>query len=128
MHVRNTNAARELEKHYTTIVHIICTRHEQFFLKIADRLCEVRLISASVVDQAQKMKVPVMQVKAIMGDVHTMVERGVLPVKILRNLIYVLTLPEFHDAFKCVVQALQQQSMTILINISVINSVLITIK
>lgn len=106
----NNKPALEFEKHYTSIVHII--RDNNFFSEIANRLCEAGLVLASVVVQARMMKVPVMQAKAIMGAVHTMVKRCVLPVKILQNLIYVLNSPDFDNAFKSVVEALEKQSKT----------------
>lgn len=107
MHLNN-KPARLFEEHYSAIVHIVCKRN--IIREFADRLREARLISTSIIDQAEMMEVPMMQAKTIMGSVRTMVKRGVLPRKILCNFAYILNLPQFNHAFDEIVQNLQKQS------------------
>ena len=99
------SSLREFDKFYSEIVDIICDN--DIVLPFAHKLSDVGLLASAMRDEVEKMTSKIIQAKAVVGELRTLVMRGVIPIKLLLRFIGVMSTSSFRKYFKLIISKMR---------------------
>ncbi len=116
---RNKKAFHLFDNQYDTIVTIL-SQNEALQTPFASKLVEVGLIGTAERDQAMKIEELIVRLKAIIGAVSTMIQRGVRPDDLMNRFVSVIVLPKWQNVFTDVIMFLEGRGDMTIIHVIII--------